>query len=262
MAERAALITGGSSGIGFAIARLLGAELGYALTVNGRRPDKLEAAVQQLRDEGVAEIQAAPGNMAKEEEIQAVVARHRDAYGRMDVLINNAGVGIGAAIADAETKKLDMQIDVNLRGVYLILRESIPLLKEAGHEHKKALVVNTASIAGKYGQGWLSMYSATKFAVVGLSQTAAIELAPEGITVNAVCPGTAETDMVAAERESEAALTDRSLDEVRAAYLDAIPAGRFCTPDDVGALVAYLASPGAAYVTGQSICVNGGSVLR
>src|SRR5882757_3709404 len=169
MAERAALITGGSSGIGFAIARLLGAELGYALTVNGRRPDKLEAAVQQLREEGVAEVQAAPGNMAKEEEIQQVIARHRDTYGRMDVLINNAGVGIGAPIAEAETKKLDMQIDVNLRGVYLILRESIPLLKEAGHEHKKALVVNTASIAGKHGQGWLSMYSATKFAVVGLS---------------------------------------------------------------------------------------------
>jgi NAD(P)-dependent dehydrogenase (short-subunit alcohol dehydrogenase family) len=195
MAERAALITGGSSGIGFAIARLLGAELGYALTVNGRRPDKLEAAVQQLREEGVAEIQAAPGNMAQEEEIQQVVARHRDAYGRMDVLINNAGVGIGAAIADAETKKLDMQIDVNLRGVYLILRESIPLLKEAGAEHKKALVVNTASIAGKYGQGWLSMYSATKFAVVGLSQAANKELAGDGIQVTAFCPGFVATPM-------------------------------------------------------------------
>jgi NAD(P)-dependent dehydrogenase (short-subunit alcohol dehydrogenase family) len=195
MAERAALITGGSSGIGYAIGRLLGAELGYALTVNGRRPDKLEAAVQQLRDDGVAEVQAAPGNMAKEEEIQRVVAQHRDAYGRMDVLINNAGIGIGAAIADAETKKLDMQIDVNLRGVYLILRESIPLLKEAGAEHQKALVVNTASIAGKYGQGWLSMYSATKFAVVGLSQAAHKELAGDGIQVTAFCPGFVATPM-------------------------------------------------------------------
>jgi NAD(P)-dependent dehydrogenase (short-subunit alcohol dehydrogenase family) len=195
MAERAALITGGSSGIGFAIARLLGTELGYALTVNGRRPDKLEAAVQELRDAGVAEIQAAPGNLAKEEEIKQVVLRHREAYGRMDVLINNAGLGIGAAIADAETKKLDMQIDVNLRGVYLMLRESIPLLKEAGAEHKKALVVNTASIAGKYGQGWLSMYSATKFAVVGLSQAANKELAGDGIQVTAFCPGFVATPM-------------------------------------------------------------------
>jgi NAD(P)-dependent dehydrogenase (short-subunit alcohol dehydrogenase family) len=111
------------------------------------------------------------------------------------VLINNAGVGIGAAIADAETKKLDMQIGVNLRGVYLILRESIPMLKEAGHEHKKALVVNTASIAGKHGQGWLSMYSATKFAVVGLSQAAHKELAGDGVQVTAFCPGFVATPM-------------------------------------------------------------------
>jgi NAD(P)-dependent dehydrogenase (short-subunit alcohol dehydrogenase family) len=230
MAERAALITGGSSGIGFAIARLLGAELGYALTVNGRRPDKLEAAVQQLRDEGVAEIQAAPGNMAKEEEIQQVVARHRDAYGRMDVLINNAGVGIGATIADAETKKLDMQIDVNLRGVYLVLRDSIPLLKEAGAEHKKALVVNTASIAGKYGQGWLSMYSATKFAVVGLSQAANKELARDGIQVTAFCPGfvaTAMTDWTEAQGISKDDMIQ---------------------PDDIAAAVRFLLSTSPACI--------------
>src|SRR5262245_45697783 len=156
MPERAALITGGSSGIGFAIARMLGKDLGYRVTVNGRRPDTLEAAVKSLKDDGI-DATAAPGNIADEEAITQVVAQHRDTYGRMDVLINNAGVGIGAAIADAETKKLDMQMDVNLRGVYLILRESIPMLKEAGNEHRKALVVNTASIAGKYGQPWLSM---------------------------------------------------------------------------------------------------------
>jgi NAD(P)-dependent dehydrogenase (short-subunit alcohol dehydrogenase family) len=194
MPERAALITGGSSGIGFAIARMLGKDLGYALTVNGRRPDKLEAAVKQLTDDGI-EATAAPGNMADEDSIKQVVAQHRDKYGRMDVLINNAGVGIGAPIAEAETKKLDMQIGVNLRGVYLILRESIPMLKEAGHEHKKALVVNTASIAGKYGQAWLSMYSATKFAVVGLSQSAHRELAEDGIQVTAFCPGFVDTPM-------------------------------------------------------------------
>src|SRR3954452_18654079 len=199
MPERAALITGGSSGIGLAIARMLGKDLGYALTVNGRRPDKLEEAVANLKDEGI-EVTAAPGNMADEESIKQVVAQHKDSYGRMDVLINNAGVGIGAPIAEAETKKLDMQIGVNLRGVYLILRESIPMLKEAGHEHKKALVVNTASIAGKYGQAWLSMYSATKFAVVGLSQSAHRELAGDGIQVTAFCPGfvaTAMTDWTA-----------------------------------------------------------------
>jgi NAD(P)-dependent dehydrogenase (short-subunit alcohol dehydrogenase family) len=193
MADRAALITGGSSGIGLAIARALG-EDGYGLTVNGRRPDKLEAAVKELADAGL-DVQAAPGNMADEDDIKSVVEKHREKFGRMDVLINNAGVGIGAAIADAETKKLDMQIGVNLRGVYLVLRESIPMLKEAGNEHRKALVVNTASIAGKYGQGWLSMYSATKFAVVGLSQAAHKELAGDGIQVTAFCPGFVATPM-------------------------------------------------------------------
>jgi NAD(P)-dependent dehydrogenase (short-subunit alcohol dehydrogenase family) len=194
MPERAALVTGGSSGIGLAIAHMLGKDLGYGVTVNGRRPDKLEDAVNRLKEEGI-DATAAPGNMADEEEIKRVVGQHRDAYGRLDVLINNAGVGIGAAIADAETKKLDMQLNVNLRGVYLILRESIPMLKEAGHEHKKALVVNTASIAGKYGQAWLSMYSATKFAVVGLSQSAHRELAGDGIQVTAFCPGFVDTAM-------------------------------------------------------------------
>jgi NAD(P)-dependent dehydrogenase (short-subunit alcohol dehydrogenase family) len=194
MPERAALVTGGSSGIGLAIARMLGKDLGYGVTVNGRRPDKLEDAVNQLKEEGI-DATAAPGNMADEDAIKQVVAQHRETYGRMDVLINNAGVGIGAAIADAETKKLDMQLNVNLRGVYLILRESIPMLKDAGHEHKKALVVNTASIAGKYGQAWLSMYSATKFAVVGLSQSAHRELAGDGIQVTAFCPGFVDTAM-------------------------------------------------------------------
>src|SRR5437764_12548071 len=226
MPERAALITGGSSGIGLAIARMLGKDLGYALTVNGRRPDKLEEAVAGLKDEGI-EAQAAPANMADEEAIKQVVATHRDAYGRMDVLINNAGVGIGAAIADAETKKLDMQLNVNLRGVYLVLRESIPMLKEAGHEHKKALVVNTASIAGKYGQAWLSMYSATKFGVVGLSQAAHRELAGDGIQVTAFCPGfvdTAMTDWTAGSVPKEAMKTPDDMAEAVRFLLATSPA--------------------------------------
>src|SRR5436189_3328226 len=204
MPERAALITGGSSGIGFAIARMLGKDLGFGLTVNGRRPDKLEQAVKQLTDDGI-EATAAPGNMADEDSIKQVVGQHKDSYGRMDVLINNAGVGIGSAIADADTKKLDMQLGVNLRGVYLVLRESIPMLKEAGAEHGKALVVNTASIAGKHGEGWLSMYSATKFGVVGLSQAAHKELSNDGVQVTAFCPGFVDTPMTDWTKEQVAA---------------------------------------------------------
>src|SRR4051812_20373610 len=168
MKGRAALVTGGSSGIGLAIARALGSD-GYSLTVSARRPEKLEAAVSGLRDEGI-DAQAVPANMASEEDIKRLVDAHRERHGRLDVLINNAGVGIGSPIAEAETKKLDMQLDVNLRGVYITLRECIPMLKEAGGEHRKALVINTASIAGVRGQGWLAAYSATKAAVIGLSQ--------------------------------------------------------------------------------------------
>ena len=197
MATRAALVTGASSGIGLAIATALG-EDGYDLTVSARRPDKLERAAEGLRGAGM-EVHAGPVNMSSEEEITALVAAHRERFGRLDVLVNNAGVGVGGAVADTETKQLDMQLDVNLRAVYLTARECIPMLKQAGAEHGKALMANTASIAGKYGQGWLAAYSATKFGVVGLSQALHKELASEGVQVTALCPGfvaTAMTDWV------------------------------------------------------------------
>ena len=193
MADRAALITGGSSGIGLAIARALG-EDGYGLTISARRPDKLEAAVKKLTDAGL-DAHPVPANMAKDEDMEKLVEAHRERYGRLDVLANNAGVGIGGAIAEAETKKLDMQLAVNLRAVYLMTRDCIPLLKEAGAEHGKALIVNTASIAGKYGQGWLAAYSATKFGVVGFSQASHRELGEFGIQVTAICPGFVSTPM-------------------------------------------------------------------
>jgi NAD(P)-dependent dehydrogenase (short-subunit alcohol dehydrogenase family) len=200
LADRAALVTGGSSGIGLAIARAL-AEDGYGVTLSARKPDKLEAAADELRGADL-EIESVPANMSNEEDIGRLAAAHRERFGRLDVLVNNAGLGIGAAIADTETKKLDLQLDVNLRAVYLMTREAIPMLKEAGAEHGKALIVNTASIAGKQGQGWLAAYSATKFGVVGLSQAMHKELAQDGVQVTALCPGfvaTAMTDWVEGE---------------------------------------------------------------
>jgi NAD(P)-dependent dehydrogenase (short-subunit alcohol dehydrogenase family) len=191
--DRAALITGGSSGIGLAIARVLGEE-GYGLTLSARRAEKLEAAAEGLRGEGY-DVLAVAANITEEEAIKDVVAQHRERWGRLDVLINNAGLGIGGSVADTETKKLDLQLDVNLRGVYLVARESIPMLKQAGAEHGKALIVNTASIAGKRGQGFLPAYSATKFGVVGLSEALHKELGQEGIQVTALCPAFVATPM-------------------------------------------------------------------
>jgi NAD(P)-dependent dehydrogenase (short-subunit alcohol dehydrogenase family) len=193
VAEKAALITGGSSGIGLAIARALG-EDGYGLTVSARRPEKLEAAVEDLRSEGL-EVQSVPANMADEEDLKKLVEAHRERYGRLDVLINNAGVGIGEAMDSLTTKYVDMQLGVNFRALVLMTRECLPLLRKAGAEHGKALLVNTASISGKAGQPWLSVYSATKAAVIGFSQATQKEHAGQGIQVTALAPAFVDTPM-------------------------------------------------------------------
>ena len=178
--------------------------------------------------------------MADEEAIKTVVTEHRERFGRLDVLINNAGIGIGSAVADTATKKLDLQLDVNLRAVYLVARECIPMLKEAGAEHGKALIANTASIAGKHGQGWLSAYSATKFGVVGLSQGLHKELANDGIQVTALCPGfvaTAMTDWVEGQVSKEEMIQPEDIAEsirflLRTSSHCVVPEIQFIRPGD------------------------------
>jgi NAD(P)-dependent dehydrogenase (short-subunit alcohol dehydrogenase family) len=239
MAERAALVTGGSSGIGLAIARALG-EDGYGLTVSARRPDKLEEAVATLREAGL-EAEAVPANMAQEEDLGALVEAHRKRFGRLDVLVNNAGVGIGGSIEDYETKKLDMQLGVNLRAVFLMTRECLPMLKQAGAEHGKALIVNTASIAGKHGQGWLAAYSATKFAVVGLSQASHKEFGAEGIQVTALCPAFVATPM-----------TD---------WVEGVAKDEMIQPEDIAAAVRFLLATSPACVVPEIQFIRPGDAL-
>jgi NAD(P)-dependent dehydrogenase (short-subunit alcohol dehydrogenase family) len=193
LAERAALVTGGSSGIGLAIARALGND-GYGVTISARRAEKLEAAATELQSAGI-DLHSMPANMTEEDAIVDVIAGHRERFGRLDVLVNNAGVGIGQPMAEISAKFLDMQLAVNLRAVVVATREGLPMLREAGAEHGKALIVNVASIAGKVGQPWLSVYSATKAGVVGFSQATQKEVAGEGIQVTAFCPGFVDTPM-------------------------------------------------------------------
>jgi NAD(P)-dependent dehydrogenase (short-subunit alcohol dehydrogenase family) len=193
MAQRAAIVTGASSGIGLAIARMLGQQ-GYGVTVAARRPEKLSAAAEGLRAEGI-ELEEVAANVSDEEDVKRVVQAHRDRFGRLDVLVNNAGVGLGAPLAETTTKKLDMQLDVNIRQIVLFYRECLEMLQAAGAEHKQALVVNTASIAGKHGQAWLAVYSATKHAVVGWSASMNAELAQQGIKSCALCPAFVDTPM-------------------------------------------------------------------
>jgi NAD(P)-dependent dehydrogenase (short-subunit alcohol dehydrogenase family) len=199
VAERAALITGGSSGIGLAIARALG-EDGYGVTVAARRPEKLEAAAEELRSAGI-DVHAVPANMKEEDAVVGIMRSHVERFQRLDVLVNSAGVGIGEPMAEITTKYLDMQLGVNLRAAIIATREALPKLREAGAEHGKALIVNLASIAGKSGQAWLSVYSATKAAIIGFSEATQKEVARDGIQVTALCPGFVDTPMTEYVRE-------------------------------------------------------------
>jgi NAD(P)-dependent dehydrogenase (short-subunit alcohol dehydrogenase family) len=200
MPARAALVTGASSGIGFAIADTLGQE-GYALTVAARRPEKLGAAAEELRGKGY-DVEEVAANLADEADIRRVVAAHRERHGRLDVLVNSAGVGVGAAVADLDAKRVDMQLDVNLRAIFLFYRECAEMLRTAGAEHRNALVVNLSSISGKSGQPWLSVYSATKAAVIGFTQAMNKELNAEGIKSVALAPGFVDTPMTEFVKES------------------------------------------------------------
>jgi NAD(P)-dependent dehydrogenase (short-subunit alcohol dehydrogenase family) len=157
-----------------------------------------------------------------------LAAAHRDHYGRLDVLVNNAGIGIGGEIAEAETKKLDLQLNVNLRGVYLMSREGIPALREAGRATGKALILNISSIAGKYGQPWLAAYSATKAAVVGLSQAMQGEVSNDGIQVTALCPGFVAT-----------AMTD---------WVEGVPKEDMIQPEDIAEAVRFLLRTSSACI--------------
>jgi NAD(P)-dependent dehydrogenase (short-subunit alcohol dehydrogenase family) len=219
MADRAAIVTGASGGIGLAIARALGEE-GYALTMSARRPEKLEESVAGLRDDGF-EIQTVPANVAEESELVGVFAAHKEKYGRLDALVNNAGIGIGGVMHELQAKHVDMQLAINLRAVVLGTREGLPLLREAGAEHGKALLLNTASIAGKGGQVFLSVYGATKAAVINFTQATARETAGAGIQCTALAPGFVDT-----------AMTDFIKSEVGAE--------KMIQPADIGAAVSFL----------------------
>src|SRR3954453_12447828 len=238
MAQRAALVTGASSGIGLAIAEVLGEE-GYALTVAARRPEKLEAAAQSLKDKGFT-VEHVAGALGDEQGVKAVVAAHRERYGRLDVLVNNAGVGIGAPVAEIDTKKLDLQLAVNLRSIILFYRETVDLLRAAAKEHGSALVVNTASLAGKRGEAWLSVYSPTKGAVINFTEAMHKELSGEGIKSTALCPGfvdTAMTDFVKGSVPAEDMIAPADIGEavrmlLRLSPTCIIPEIQFIRPGD------------------------------
>jgi NAD(P)-dependent dehydrogenase (short-subunit alcohol dehydrogenase family) len=181
--DRAALITGGSSGIGLAIARMLRDE-GYELTLASRRPERVQAAAEEL---GAVAVAADVGNA---EDCQRLVAEHRERFGRIDMLVNSAGIGIGGRVEDLPVKHFDLQMAVNVRGLFVVTQAAIPLLRES-----RGWIVNLASIAGTLPTPGLATYGATKAAVISLTRSLNEELAADGVRAVALCPGFVDTPM-------------------------------------------------------------------
>jgi NAD(P)-dependent dehydrogenase (short-subunit alcohol dehydrogenase family) len=212
--ERCALVTGGSSGIGLAIARMLAAD-GYGVTISGRRAEVLEEIAAGLS----GEIQTVVADVARERDVVELVRRHAERFGRLDVLVNSAGI-MGAEASDsADTVEVDRQLAVNLRAPLLVTREALPMLRTAGAEHGKALVVNLSSVSGKEGQPGNTIYSATKAGLISLTQSLQRETAGQGIQATAICPGLVATPMT---------------DEAR------VPQSEMVTVEDVAEAVRFL----------------------
>ena len=178
-----ALVTGGSSGIGLAIARAL-VEDGYGVTISARKAERLEAAAGELGATAVA------ADVSSEEDCARLVAAHAEAHGGLDVLVNSAGVGIAGTIADTTTKKFDLQLSVNFRGAFLVTREALPLLRAT-----KGYVINLASIAGTIPTPGLSTYGASKAALIALTRSLDREETANGVRATALCPGFVDTPM-------------------------------------------------------------------
>ena len=180
---KAALVTGGSSGIGLAIARMLREE-GFDLTLASRTKEKVERAAADLGAIAVA------ADVSREDDCERLVTAHRERFGRLDVLVNSAGIGIGGRVEDLSTKHWDLQLDVNLRGAFIVTREAMPLLKES-----HALVVNIASIAGTIPAPGLAAYAASKAAMISLTRSLNAELDGDGVRCTALCPAFVDTAM-------------------------------------------------------------------
>src|SRR4051812_17739804 len=202
-----ALVTGGSSGIGLAIARVLKEE-GYDLTISSRRPEKVKAAAGDLEVHGVV------ADVSREDDCERLVGEHRDRFGGVDVLVNSAGIGIAGPVEQLSTKHFDLQFAVNVRGLFIVTRLCLPMLKES-----RGWIVNLASIAGTIPTPGLPAYGASKAAVISLTRTLNAELEGDGVRSVAICPGFVDTPM---------------------AEWSGIPSGEMIQPEDCGELVRFL----------------------
>jgi NAD(P)-dependent dehydrogenase (short-subunit alcohol dehydrogenase family) len=247
-----AFVTGASRGIGAAIARAL-AEDGFTLTLTGRTaPTELAA---ELGAHAVAMDQADAGS------VQAAFAAARAAHGPIAVLVNNAGAVETAPFAKTTPALWQRMLDVNLTGPFLCCQAALEDVKATGLNGGRGRIVNIASTAALKGYAYVAAYVAAKHGLLGLTRTLALELAASGATVNAVCPGYTETDIVKGGIAHVMAKTGRSEAQARAGFTQANPQGRLVQPDEVAAAVRWLCSAGAGAVNGQAIAVCGGETM-
>jgi 3-oxoacyl-[acyl-carrier protein] reductase len=238
---RVAIVTGGSRGIGSAIAGLL-AEHGAAVVVSGRDATRLQNAVRDLEEHG-ASVHGVVADVAKREDADRLVEAARERFGRLDLLVNNAGITRDGLLIRMKDDDWDRVMETNLRGAFLMTRAAAKSMVR----QRSGRIVNIASAAGAMGNAGQANYSAAKAGLIGFTKATARELAHWNILVNAVAPGLIDTDMAAAIPA-----------EAREALLAQVPLKRIGSARDVAEVVGFLAGDGAAYVTGQVFHVNGG----
>ncbi|MCL6733070.1 3-oxoacyl-ACP reductase [Streptomyces neyagawaensis] len=252
--RRVAVVTGATSGIGLAVTRLL-AQQGHRVFLCARGEDAVRDTVKELGEEGL-EVDGVACDVRSADDVKAFVRAAVDRFGTVDVLVNNAGRNGGGVTADLTDELWDDVIDTNLNSVFRMTRE---VLTTGGMRHKdRGRIINIASTAGKQGVVLGAPYSASKHGVVGFTKALGNELAPTGITVNAVCPGYVETPMAQRVRQGYADAYDTTEDKILEKFQAKIPLGRYSTPEEVAGLVGYLASDTAASITSQALNVCGG----
>ena len=237
---RVALVTGAASGIGAATARRFARE-GAQVGINDADATGAQAVAQEIQAAG-GKVLAVPGNVTKGAEVAEMVRQIVAAWGRVDILINNAGINRDAMAAKMTEEQWDEVLDVNLKGTFLCAQAVLPGMRERGWGR----VVNTSSI-GALGNIGQANYAASKAGVIGLTKTLALEYAKYGVTVNCVAPGATMTRMMAGIP-----------DKIKEQIIAKIPAGRVASPDDIAAVHCFLASDDSAYIVGQVIFVDGG----
>jgi 3-hydroxybutyrate dehydrogenase len=249
LAGQHAVVTGGGSGIGAVTAEAL-IRSGARVTLMGRDAARLDVQRTALSKLGeVASISVDVGN-------EAAVAAAFEQAGAVDLLINNAGQAQAAPFAHTDMALWQRMLDVNLTGVFLCTRAVLPGMLERG----AGRIVNVASTAGQIGYAYVAAYCAAKHGVIGLTRALALEVATKGVTVNAVCPGYTETELLRASLDQITSKTSRSEQEARNILLRHNPQNRFVAPEEVANAVLWLCMPGSAAITGQSISVSGGEV--